>query len=189
MPLWLRVARTWIPLAVVTTALVGFTYLGVQQSYRSGLNDPQVQLAEDGAARLDEGATPASVAGTGSVDIARSLAPFVIVYDAANAPLASSGHLDGSAPRPPAGVLDAARAAGSDTVTWQPRQGVRIASVSVATKDGRVVLAGRNMREVEARVDNLTAMAGLAWAAAFVGALVTCAVVEVVAGRVNRAAS
>ena len=76
MPLWLRVARTWIPLAVVTTALVGFTYLGVQQSYRSGLNDPQVQLAEDGAARLDEGATPASVAGTGSVDIARSLAPF-----------------------------------------------------------------------------------------------------------------
>jgi len=186
MPRWFRVLGLWLPVAVAVSAACGITYLGVQQSYRSNLNDPQVQLAEDGAARLDAGATPASVAGSPTVDIRESLAPFVLVFGADDSPIASSATLDNTSPSPPSGVLDAARKAGVNKVTWQPERGVRIASVSVAVKDGRVVLAGRNMREVEARIDRFGQLALLAWFAALVGTLLTGLLVERAAARLKR---
>jgi hypothetical protein len=187
MPLWLRVARIWLPIAVATTVLTGLIYLGVQQDYRMSLNDPQIQLAQDGAAMLDAGAAPESVAGTVTVDVDRSLAPFVIVFAKDNSVIAGSARLDGAVPKPPSGVLNAARTSGVNTVTWQPRAGVRIASASAAAKDGRVVLAGRNMREVEKRIDTLTLVTALAWAAAMIGVVVATVVVELVADRLARA--
>ena len=183
MKLWMRVLRVWLPIAVAITAVSGLTYLAVQQSYRNGLDDPQVQLATDGAARLDAGAGLASLVNSPTVEPADSLAPFVAVFGADDALLASGATIDGAQPKPPSGVLATARSAGRDRVTWQPRPGVRIASVSVGAKDGRVVLAGRNMREVEARIDDLTKIVGLAWLAALIGVLVTVALVEALTGR------
>ena len=178
MPLWFRVMRIWLPIAVATTALTGLTYLAVQQSYRHGLDDPQIQLAQDGAARLDAGAPPTSVVNSPTVNAEASLTPFLIVFDAHDVVLASGASLGGSTPTPPTGVLATARTAGHDRVTWQPQSGVRIASVSFSAKDGRVVLAGRNMREVESRVDDLTRITALAWAAALVGVFAAALLAE-----------
>jgi hypothetical protein len=178
MPLWYRIARIWIPVALAITAAVGFTYLATQQSYRNGLDDPQVQLALDASRRLTAGDSPQSVIPTAVTDVDASLAPFVIVYSSDNTPLAWSGTLNGNAPVPPTGVLDAARASTPNKVTWQPAAAVRIASVSAAAADGRVVLAGRNMRLVEARIDDLGKLALLAWAAAVLGALAVVAALE-----------
>jgi hypothetical protein len=178
MPLWFRIMRLWLPVAIATTIVVGFAYVAVQQSYRMGADSPQVQLAEDGAAHLDAGGAESDIVPAESVNVDRSLAPFVIVYDAKNAVIDGSGVLDGSSPVPPAGVLDAARSAGLNRVTWQPRPNVRVASVSVAAKDGRVVLAGRSLREVEARIDDLTKMAGAAWIIALLGTLAASAALE-----------
>ena len=183
MKLWLRVLRVWLPIAVAITAMSGLTYLAVQQSYRNGLDDPQVQLATDGGAGLDAGAAAASLLNSPTVDVTNSLAPFVAVCGADDALLASGATIDGAQPKPPVGVLATARLAGRDRVTWQPRPGVRIASVSVAAKDGRVVLAGRNMREVEARIADLTKIVALAWLAALIGLLVTVALVEALTRR------
>ena len=83
------------------------------------------------------------------VDIASSLAPFVAVYDPAGTVVATNGRLDGRAPVPPLGVLATATKKGSDTVTWQPRAGVRIGLV-VLRWHGGTVLAGRSLRRVEA---------------------------------------
>jgi hypothetical protein len=188
MPLWFRIVRIWIPVSLAITAAVGFSYLATQQSYRNGLNDPQTQLALDAAQRLDKGASPESVVPTPVVEIGPSLAPFVIVYSKNNAPLAWSGTLDGKPPVPPAGVLDAARASTPHVVTWQPSEGVRIASVSEAAYDGRVVLAGRDMRLVEARVDDLGRLALLGWLAAVLGALAVVAIIEVLGRRWDRSA-
>jgi hypothetical protein len=47
--------KVWFVLAVVTTVLSGLIYLAVQQSYRQSANDPQIQMAEDGAAALENG--------------------------------------------------------------------------------------------------------------------------------------
>lgn len=178
MPFWFRVARIWLPVALATTAAIGLTYIAVQQSYRTGLDDPQLQLATDGAAHLDAGATPESIASSPAVDIAKSLAPFVIVLDSGDNVIASGATLGSQAPKPPAGVLTAARSNGPNRVTWQPQTGVRIASVSAAASDGRVVVAGRNMRAVEARIDDLGKITALAWAAMMVATLIATVFAE-----------
>ena len=178
MPLWFRIVRIWLPIAVAVTAISGLTYLAVQQSYRNGLDDPQLQLATTGAARLDAGATPESVATSSTIDAEKSLAVFVIVLGPKNEVLASGATIGSGDAVPPAGVLAAARSQGTDRVTWQPRAGVRIASVSAATKDGRVVVAGRNMRAVEARIDDLGKITALAWAAALIGVLIATFLTE-----------
>ncbi|MBJ7596370.1 MAG: hypothetical protein JF886_16195 [Candidatus Dormibacteraeota bacterium] len=164
----LRSLLTWLPFAVVITFAAGVAYGLDQQNLRSAANDPQIQLAEDAGARLDAGAPASSVVPTSSVpvDIARSLAPFVIVYDAGDKPLASSGRLDGTVPVPPQGVSASARVA-EDRVTWQPRNGVRIAAVVVAFHGG-TVLAGRSLRVVEQRADDALAVTATLWLGALV---------------------
>jgi hypothetical protein len=184
MPLWFRVVRIWLPITVAITVLAALSYVGVQQSYRNGLDDPQLQLATDGAAALDAGSS-ASIVNSPTVDADKSLAPFLIVLGSDGQVLTSGVTLDGGQPKPPAGVLTAARESGPYRVTWQPRPGVRIASVSAAAKDGRVVLAGRNMRAVESRISQLSAMTAIAWAAGVIGVLLATLVIELVGMRVE----
>lgn len=167
-----RAVALWLPAAVGATLVAGLTYVSVQQSYRQSANDPQLQLAEDAAARLSSGATAAAVVGDAQVDLATSLAPFVVVYGADGQVLAASGSLDGRAPTPPEGVLQAARDGGSNMLTWEPRDGVRQAIEVVpwsSSSGSGTVLAGRSLREVERRVDDLTLMVGLGWVVTLLG--------------------
>jgi hypothetical protein len=160
-----RAAAIFLPLAVLATLTCGLIYAEVQQDQRSGANDPQFQLAEDAAARLNAGASPGSVVDSGlSVDLAASLAPFVIVFDSGHSVLATDATLEGGRPAPPAGVLDAARTGSPNAVTWQPRGGVRIAAVVVAWQGG-TVLVGRSLRRVEEQETNAELTAGAAWLA------------------------
>jgi hypothetical protein len=149
-------------LFILTTFIAGTGYLISQQVLRMSANDPQIQLAEDGAQRLRDGEDPARVIPDRHVDMATSLAPFVIVYDDNLQPVASSAQLDGSVPRPPRGVFDFVRSNNQERVTWQPRPSVRIASVVTRSKNG-FVLAGRNMREVEIRESQVFKLAAMGW--------------------------
>lgn len=169
MPLRRAIALLVIP-AVLATLAAGLVFVTTQQVLRLGANDPQLQIAEDAAAALDAGATPAAVVGAAKVDVAASLAPFVVVFDAAGHVLATDGALDGAAPAPPSGVLASAAKGTPNMVTWQPRPGVRVASVTVRWKGG-TVFAGRSLREVERRVDLVLALCGGAWAATMVALL------------------
>ncbi len=171
-----RALPFFLPAAAVAILSAGLVYAAAQQMERAGANDPQIQMAEDAATRLDAGATPADVAPvgpSGKVDLATSLAPFLVVYDSSGAVLATNGRLGGADPVIPAGVRDAARRSGRDTVTWQPQAGVRVATVTVPWNAG-TVMAGRSLREVEAREDM---------------ALVICAAAAVVMLAVVAAAS
>jgi hypothetical protein len=168
------ILRRWLPLAVVITAMSGLVYVAVQQALRLDANDPQIQMAEDAAEALARGGTVASVLPADQVDLARSLAPFVIVLDDAGAPLASSGQLHGQIPAVPAGVFEYVRRHGEDRITWQPEPGVRIATVVVGhtgTKPG-FVLAGRSLRETEKRENLVEMLAGTAWIITLFGSLV-----------------
>ncbi len=158
--------------ALVLTVACGLADGEAQQVLRTTANDPQEQLAADAARALDDGAPPASLvapgsaaasaAGPGPVDVATSLAPFLVVYDGSGNVLATNAELDGVAPVPPAGVLETARSSGRDAVTWQPRGGVRIAAVAIGWSGGSVI-AGRSLRLIEEREDRALAIAGLAW--------------------------
>ncbi len=159
--------------AVILSALASGLALALysipQQVLRQGANDPQIALAGDLAAELEQGVAPAAAVPAASVDMARSLTPFVIVYDDQGHPLASQAQLDGQIPAPPQGVFDYVRQHGEERLSWQPIlgsvRGVRIAAVieRVNGPQPGFVLAGRNMREVESREQQVSKMAGLTW--------------------------
>lgn len=148
-----------LALAFIITVIFGTIYAVAQQSLREGANDPQIELAEDTSAQINRNVDYRRFI-TSQVDIATSLLPFTIVYDTAGNELASSALLDGTTPVVPRGVLTHAKP--QNRVTWEPRQGVRIAAVVQANKNG-YVLSGRNMREVESREGNALALSAFGW--------------------------
>ena len=155
--------------ALVLTALATGLALALntipQQVLRLGANDPQIAMAGDLVARLEQGIAPAEAVPAGSVDLSRSLTPFLIAYDDRGRPMASQAQLDGKTPTPPSGVFDNVRQHGEDRISWQPRRDVRIAAViqRVNGPQPGFVLAGRNMREVESRETLVGQLAGLTW--------------------------
>jgi hypothetical protein len=178
-PLVLRAARVWLPVAVAATILVGVLYAAVQHLIRSGANSPQVQLAEDTASRLDAGATPEAVVPAEPVDMARSLAPYFIVFDGDGRVVASSVTLNGQQPVFPASVFDSVRRMRQDRITWQPAPRVRSAVVVVPYRAG-FVLAGRSLRLAEEQVDSVQLLVFLGWLAT----LIATAVAALVGARV-----
>ena len=166
-----KIFMQWLPLAIATAGLCALVYLTVQQSLRMGANDPQIQMAESAANALNGGASLDSIVPAVKVELANSLAPFLIVFDDSGNVLAASTTLHGAVPLYPSGVLDYTRQNGEDRVTWQPESGVRMATVVVRYDQG-FVLAGRSLREVEIRIDNIGKISGMAmlfiWAATLV---------------------
>ncbi len=151
-------------MAAVITILCGMLYVVVQQAYRHGADDPQIQIAEDAARRLNDGALPIDVLEGGTVDISRSLAPFMIILDKSNEVVASTARLNGGSPTPPVGVATYTRTHTENRITWQPQSGVRLATVSVAAPTtGHVVMVGRNVREIESRIDDVTQLVTFGW--------------------------
>jgi sensor histidine kinase regulating citrate/malate metabolism len=148
----------------ITTIIFGVIYTTVQQNYRSGADDPQIQLARDINLKLHEGKAVNNFF-TDSISIAQSLSPFAVLYDANGKALRSSGYLNGKMPELPAGVFDYAKANGEHEVTWQPQSGVRMAMVIVSANSSSVgfVAAGRSLHEVEIREHNLITMIFIGW--------------------------
>lgn len=163
-----RALAIYLPVAALLTFTCALGYGLVQQDLRTGANDPQLQMAEDAATALNAGAAPATLLGTAKVDVARSLAPFTVIFNSTGAVVATDGVLDGHDPIPPTGVLDGARLNPPNTVTWQPRPGVRIAQASVPWTGG-TVLVGRSLREVERREDQLLLLVAAAWLVGLAG--------------------
>ena len=174
-----RAAVLWVPLAVAITGMGMLVAVAVQQVIRSGANEPQVQLAEDAAAHLNAGAMPAAVLPAGEpVDMAHSLAPYVLVFDTGGRVVAGSATLHSQMPDYPTGVFaqtSRINRPGGYRVTWQPEPGVRSASVVVPWKGGFVV-AGRSLRLEEERTGALYAVIAASWLVTVVGAAGACLV-------------
>ena len=157
--------KYWVGAAIILTALVFFVSVAVQQVIRQSANDPQVQMAEDAATKLASGQAAQDVIPKESVDIATSLAAYMIVFDANGKPIASSAQLNGQTPIIPSGVFDSVRHNGVDRITWQPQDGVRSAVVVTEFKgtNSGFVLAGRSLREAERLEDNMTELFIFNW--------------------------
>ena len=149
---------------IIITVIFGVIYATVQQNYRTGANDPQIQIARDINAKLHQG-KPVDNFFADTIDIAQSLSTFATLYDANGKPVRSSGYLDGKMPELPAGVFDFAKNHGEHEVTWQPRSGVKMAMVIVSSNAFPVgfIASGRSLQEVEVREHNLITMIFLGW--------------------------
>lgn len=167
----MHIFKDWLPLAFLATLLCALVYVSVQQSLRQSANDPQIQMAEDAAVGVGGGAQAQSLVLTGTVNIGESLSPYFVFYNAAGIPTGGSGLLHGQFPSLPAGIFNYVRASGETRVTWQPEPGVRSAIVVMRIGGGQqgFVMAGRSLREVERREDQLSFFAGAAWIATLIG--------------------
>jgi len=165
--------RNWLALALCWSLVAGTIVFVEHWQLRVEANDPQVQMAEDAARQLSDGADAAAVVPRGeTVPVEGSLAPWLAVYDANGAPLLSSGSYAGKAPSLPGGVLEFARKQGGHRLSWQPRAGVREALVVVPVAKGGFVVAGRSLREVEQRKNQVLQLVLLAWAVGLAGLFV-----------------
>jgi hypothetical protein len=161
----------WLPFAAVITFACGLSYLLVQQDIRTNANDPQTQIAEDISGALASGATPQDIVPPGeAMDISTSLDPYVIIFSASGTVLGSSATLNGQTPLMPSDVFASVRQHGEDKFTWQPAPGVRSAVVvdAVPAPGSGFVLAGRSIRVIETREDNILRLAELSWLAGIV---------------------
>ena len=157
-----RVLNVWVLAVILITAFYFTIYATVQQTYRMGANDPQIQISEDTASIFTGSTEAQSLVPTEKIDVKTSLSTFGIIYDTSGKVLASSADLNGKTPDLPAGAIDKARIADQNRITWQPEKGVRLAVVITKAQKG-YVLIGRNMREVEKRITNLGYMVLAAW--------------------------
>jgi len=163
--------RFYIIPATVITFCMGLALLLALQVVRMQANDPQVEIAEGVSEALNQGQDPQAFGSLNPTDISKSLSPFVIVLDQEGKIISGTAVLDGQAPIPPKELLEASKLTGERRVTWEPKSGVRIASVIKPysfTQDDQnfsgFVLAGKSLREANARQQNLLQIAGLAWA-------------------------
>ena len=168
-----------LAIAVIVTILSGLIYTTVQQSYRSGANDPQLQLAKDIAYAVKNDRSIDNLLPKDTIEISESLSPFVVLYDNNGEPIQSTGTLDGQFPKMPKGVFDFAKKNKEDVLSWQPRKGVRMAMVveSVQSSNIGFVAAGRSLQEVEKRESNLTSMVLIGWLVC-IGIIVLNGVIE-----------
>jgi hypothetical protein len=175
--------KNWFAYAAAITLVCGIIYITVQQGYRQTANDPQFQLAEDAANAISKGADPKAIAGTGqSIEISQSLSPYLIIYNSNGGIAASDATLDGNAPKLPQGVIDGARNSGMKAVTWQPREGVRSATVSIRAKN-YVVVAGRSLRITEERINMLGQQVLFGWFMSLIGMAVILFMINAITSK------
>jgi hypothetical protein len=164
---------------IAISIIFGTIYITQQQSLRISANNPQIQLAEDAAASLNNGTNPVSFANN-RVDIGSSLAPFVIIYSKSGRVVSGDGYLNNKIPNTPIGILQHSDGKDYSFVTWQPQDNVRIASVSVSAKN-YYVLAGRSLKEVEKQEQSQLQFATLGW----VGSVIVVTL-GIVLGNIDR---
>lgn len=154
-----------ITAAIIVTVVLLVLYTSVQQSYRSAANDPQIQIARDVCDALGKGRSINRLFSADTIDLSQSLAVFTEIFDKNGKPLQSTGFINGSLPKLPAGVFDFTNANNEDILTWQPQSNIRMAMVveKVRSPVYGFVAAGRSLKETEARESNLLKMVGLAW--------------------------
>lgn len=169
--------KYFLPFLVLATALCGLSFVLVQQSIRQGAYDPQVQVSEEITNDLSAGRDPKSLTVSMKTDVAKSLAPYIIIFDDQGKEVASSVQLDGKTPTVPGGVFEYVRLHGQDRFTWQPKVGIRSAVVVSrykSDKDSGFILVGRSMREVENRIERILKLTGLAWLVTVGALFVVC---------------
>lgn len=161
----INILVAFITLPIIITLIFGTIYATSQQVLRQSANDPQIQMAQDTASALESGKEAHSLIPSSEVDISKSLAPYIIIYDKDGQAMESSAVLDGKIPVVPKGVFDYVRSSGEDRFTWEPKDGVRSAVVVTSYKgvNSGFVLAGRSLREIEIRENKIMLIAGIGW--------------------------
>ena len=121
-----------LTLGLILTLMGGAAAVTMQQMLRRDADHPQIEMASSYSHDMASyHIPPALVLPHRFVDASNSLEPFVILYDSAGKRLRANGSTKGAVlPDPPPGVFAYLRTHPTDTFTWQPGPGLRIAAVA-----------------------------------------------------------
>lgn len=145
--------RHYLLTAIVLTVAFGTMYGLVQQLGRMQANDTPTLLATQAAKQLDANLGLDSIQ-MGATNLANKPVPFVIVYSKDGKAVGGSGYIDSKLAVVPKGVLTHAKSGKNNAVTWEPKDGVRLAAVVVAAKN-YYVLGGQSLQATEAHAQRL----------------------------------
>jgi hypothetical protein len=130
-------------------------------------NDPQIQIVEDISTQLAQGQNPQAFIPPTKVELSKSLATYIMLFDKNGKLIGSSVTLDGKDPILPQGVFTSTKKnpTSETRFTWQPRSGIRSAVVLDYYKGPMpgFVLIGRSIKEVETRETNLEYIVLAGW--------------------------
>ncbi len=163
---WLFTYRHYLFFATVLTIAFATMFGLIQQLNRMQANDTPALLATQVAKQLDADLGLNSI-NMGATDLANNPVPFVIVYDKQGKAVGGSGYIDQKLAVVPKGVLEHSSKGNDNAVTWEPKAGVRIASVTVAAKD-YYVLGGQSLVQAESRINRLAVITLVGYAIALV---------------------
>jgi hypothetical protein len=161
---WQARRTWWITGVLLITVAAGMVWFGYGLRLRNGGDSQPLRLAAQAAGQLAAGSRPGSVLPP-IINMTSNPAPFVIVYDSRYHVLVSSGRLNGHIPRLPGGVLAWVAQHGRDRITWQPRPGLREASIieSYGGPHPGFVLAARSLRGISGQQRTLTWSVACVW--------------------------
>lgn len=147
----------WAPLAVVILSFFGAGYMATEYVIRSSAYDPQIQIAEDFARALASGEDVKKLVPDAQVDIANSLASFIVTYGDDFKPTKSSGNHDAQIPTPNKSVFDSAKTNSQHSMEWEAYDNINVAIVMRRYEGAQsgYVMVGRNIREINRRVSEL----------------------------------
>jgi hypothetical protein len=151
--------RVWLAIMGAATLIIGGCYTMVQQSTRLGADDLPLATAQTVKYQLDNGAAPQDVVPSRTIDLKTNNNVFVIIADSDHHVIASSAILEGQSPLPPAGTFNYTSAHGTDRFTWQPKQGVRLATRVVSygqSPNSGFVITGQSLKPFEDRINVYT---------------------------------
>jgi hypothetical protein len=159
--------RLLIPSILVSAVVMCTGFVVSQQMIRTATDDSSIMIAHSVADMIAQNGSYMIPDEYRDLEIDRSVSPFVIVFDNNYEIRATTGYMDRRTPVPPLTVFDHARDEGEYRFSWEPAPDVRIAAI-VARFDGDssgFVLAGKSLREAEARIDDSATIFMVGWAA------------------------
>lgn len=133
-----KLMSVWLILMLAGIFAAGCAYVCTQQSLRSGADVPAVMAAKQAAMELENGETPQNALPE-KTDIRTSLTPFVYIYDSNKNLVASSAAYGSETIVYPISILSEIDKKGENRVTWQPRPGLRFATVGIQYDGGYIV--------------------------------------------------
>lgn len=162
--------RVWLAITGVSTILIGTSYVMVQQSTRLAADDAPIALAE----QIQNASNQKDlVDGLPKVNLNNQSGTFAILVDMNKKVIASSADLDGQTPLPPSGVLDYTLKYRQDSITWQPKPHVRLATYVIPLSspetfathdvDFGYIITGQSLNNAEDRINTYTRLAAIGW--------------------------
>jgi hypothetical protein len=160
----LQTIFSFLPLAVLITCISVLIYGASQQIIRQSAYDMPLMSVETAEARIGLGQQLSTILPNISVDLSKPYGFFFSAYTEQKQLAIAPTTVHGTPVVPPPGVFAYARAHSINKLTWQPVDGVRVATVIIYEPQTKTYLvAGRDLRDYESRIERLGLMIAVGW--------------------------